>query len=46
MNEIAFLVGTVVSVGYYFYMVRKERAARGRRDTNNALVFPAKGGDN
>jgi preprotein translocase subunit YajC len=45
MNEVAFLVGTVVSVGYYFYTVRKERAAK-RQQKEILESVQAKGGVN
>ena len=50
MNEVAFLLGTVVVVGYYFYTVRKERA-KVRREAASGVPeekspsFSSQGGD-
>ena len=50
MNEIAFLLGSVFAVGYYFLVVRKERAKIKREaalggQAGNNTSFSSQGGD-
>lgn len=48
MNEIAFILGTIVAISYYFYSTRKERAQRKQKSIPEEESTPnqPKGGDN
>ncbi|MDR3562833.1 MAG: hypothetical protein P4N59_15540 [Negativicutes bacterium] len=48
MNETAFVMGTVVAIGYYLYTVRKQRAAARNQSNTEQDTTPnhPKGGDN
>jgi hypothetical protein len=48
VNEVAFILGTVVAISYYFYTKRKEQACRKQQNGQEEENTPnqPKGGDN